>query len=375
MVRSLVAPLAVLTLAAVGCASTPVDSDPTCAPCPSYFADSDPEVCPYEPYSGSFDGPYTNLVFEGGGVKGTAYGGSIAVLEGSGLLADIDQVAGTSAGALTSLLVALGYSAERIHQIIMGVKYEKFRDGSFPADVARLFEDYGWYKGDYALCLLECIVEMKTGDKKTTFAELHAMRADHPEVRDLYVFGTDVNQQATVEFSHQSHPDVPLADAARISMSIPFYFAARVYQGDVYVDGGVLRNYPIDTFDESEPLDETLGFFLGTEPSRASFDNFIDFSEGVVATLLDQQVANLCDGTRPQDVERSVFIPTCGIGTTDFSITPQQKCELIRSGRTATIEYLEGKTRSDKCPPPFLPIDGVLPEPPPCPPAPAASDR
>ncbi len=42
-----------------------------------------------------------NLVFEGGGVKGIAYAGVVAVLEEKEILPDIRRVAGTSAGAIS----------------------------------------------------------------------------------------------------------------------------------------------------------------------------------------------------------------------------------------------------------------------------------
>lgn len=356
---SLAAAVLVLMISAalaVGCASTPVNSDPRCLPCPKYFANADTGLCPFEPFDRPFDGPYTNLVFEGGGVKGTAYGGSLAVLEGSGRLRAIDQVAGTSAGALTAVLVALGYSAEEIHEIVLAIDFKRFRDGSVPGDVVRLIDDFGWYKGDYALCLLECLVHEKTDDKKTTFAQLHEMRDDRPEIRDLFIFGTDVNRQSSVEFSYLKNGDVPIADAARISMSIPFFFAARVLGGDTFVDGGVLRNYPITVFDANDPLDATLGFHLGSDPDRTGFDNVLDFAGGVFETLLDQQIAQLCD-TMPESVERSVFIDTLGISTTDFSITPKQKCDLIRSGRDATVRYLEASEHPQQCPEWLLPLE------------------
>ena len=44
---------------------------------------------------------FRNLVFEGGGVKGIAYAGAIGVLEERDILAGIQRVAGTSAGAIT----------------------------------------------------------------------------------------------------------------------------------------------------------------------------------------------------------------------------------------------------------------------------------
>ena len=45
------------------------------------------------------DYPYKNLVFEGGGVKGVAYGGVFEVLEQRQITPQIESVAGTSAEA------------------------------------------------------------------------------------------------------------------------------------------------------------------------------------------------------------------------------------------------------------------------------------
>ena len=45
---------------------------------------------------------YRNLVMEGGGIRGIAYGGSLLELEQQGLLRGIERVGGTSAGAATS---------------------------------------------------------------------------------------------------------------------------------------------------------------------------------------------------------------------------------------------------------------------------------
>ena len=46
------------------------------------------------------DYPFRNLVFEGGGVKGIAYVGTMRVLESKGILQNISRVGGTSAGAI-----------------------------------------------------------------------------------------------------------------------------------------------------------------------------------------------------------------------------------------------------------------------------------
>ena len=50
---------------------------------------------------------YENLVFEGGGVKGVAYSKVAYALEEYGVLKGIKKVAGSSAGSIMALLVAL----------------------------------------------------------------------------------------------------------------------------------------------------------------------------------------------------------------------------------------------------------------------------
>ena len=51
--------------------------------------------------------PFRNLIFEGGGVKGIAYSGALAVLEQRGILRRIKRVGGASAGAINASLLAL----------------------------------------------------------------------------------------------------------------------------------------------------------------------------------------------------------------------------------------------------------------------------
>src|SRR3989442_3497051 len=47
-----------------------------------------------------------------------------------------------------------------------------------------------------------------------------------------------------------------VADAVRISMSIPLFCASvKLARGDRYVDGGVLDNYPIKLFDREKYID------------------------------------------------------------------------------------------------------------------------
>lgn len=346
--RTLFVPCLVAAALAAGCRTTVRSGAPTCRPCASYFQ-GDTRACALDLAADPQAPRYRNLVLEGGGVKGAAYAGALAALDAHGQLASIERVAGTSAGAITALMVAVGYTPAEIHDVVLQVDLGDFRDGSFPGDLKRLVDDYGWYKGDDAQCVLECLVERKTGSKTTTFGQLHRMRQNGKAgMRDLVIFGTDVDTRQSVAFSRHSRPRMSLAAAARISMSIPFFFAARELDDDTFVDGGVLRNYPIAAFDAGAPNPRTLGLHLGTDPPRERIDGLLRFTEELFMTLLDSQVTDLC--RTPEDVRRSVFIDPLGIRTTDFDLSERQKCDLMASGIEATRAYLGRETPQDACP-------------------------
>lgn len=61
--------------------------------------------------------PFKNLVFKGGGVLGVAYAGIVEVLGREGILTNVENLAGTSAGAIASLLLSLRYDVETLKQI------------------------------------------------------------------------------------------------------------------------------------------------------------------------------------------------------------------------------------------------------------------
>ncbi len=294
------------------------------------------------------DWPYTNLVFEGGGVKGLAYGGSLEVLHSQKVLPRIERVAGTSAGSIAAALVALGYTPAEIKSLLFSVDFEKFKQGGGLGSVIRLIRRFGWYKGDYFHEWMRARVKEKTGNPDTTFRQLHAAG----KFRDLYVVSTDLSRSEPQVFSHEhgENADVPVADAVRMSMSIPLFFASVSFKKDVWVDGGVFWNYPLSLFDTAGgPNEATLGLHLDNcrddDPDR-KIDSLPVYFRALFSALLDVQTEATRD--RPEDVARTVRIDNLGIGTTDFELTEAQKKALIQQGHLAVCRYLrtvaEGKT-------------------------------
>jgi len=201
-----------------------------------------------------------NLVFEGAGIRGIAYAGAIEALEKHNILNGIEKVAGTSADAITALMISIGYTSSEIAEIISSTKFNKFNDGRyiFLGGISRMKKRYGWYRGDRFSKWIENIIKDKTQKTDITFKEL-----SERGYKDLYVTATCLNKQKLIVFSKKSYPDMKVKDAVRISVSIPLYFQAvfidsqgTVYKKpsegknlDIVVDGGIAGNFPISMFD------------------------------------------------------------------------------------------------------------------------------
>jgi NTE family protein len=205
--------------------------------------------------------PITNLAFEGGGVKGIAYAGALAVLEEQQMLPNIQRVAGTSAGAITACLVCLGYTPDQIRQTIMNLDFSTFEDGE---GIISKFEKYGMHPAQTFLTWIRAqISAAPLGlSENATFADLQ--RAGGHE---LHVFACDLYTQSLSAFNVQQTPNVVIAEAVRASMSIPLFFNAYQFENNnpnnhLYVDGGTVYNYPLTTFDVNGPNPDTLGFRL-----------------------------------------------------------------------------------------------------------------
>ena len=276
-------------------------------------------------------------------------------------------MAGSSAGAINAALLALGYSSKEVSEIIAKTDFSSFEDsGNFISDVFRVIKKYGWNKGNAFLDFIEDKIKKKTGSENFTFGELEEAIRDHQDgFRYLYVASTNLSKQRIQLFSHEHTPEVRIADAVRMSMSIPLYFKAVKRNNDILVDGGVSYNYPINLFDSKKYVSneknlkidkkkngyefnyETLGFRLDSKeiieyaeddwalpPQKIT--NIKKYSLSLVDYMME--MANRAH-LKPDDWNRTIFIDTLGVKTTDFQGVKTRIPELIKSGEDAVKNY------------------------------------
>ena len=283
---------------------------------------------------------YQNIVFKGGGVLGIAYAGALQVIEQNGILQNLQRAAGTSAGAITAALVALRYSAADIKAIVNATNFKSFEDGLNPLRVAT---KYGLYEGDAFLAWMQERITNKGLAATATFADFK-----NAGMMDLHVFSTDLNMGTVREFSFETSPNVVVAEAVRASMSIPLFFRAWQFSNNnpdnhIYVDGGMVLNFPIRTFDSgTTPNPQTLGLFLTDltpqPPNTLSYDHLEQYVRITFDTILNAQNINFFND--PADIARTMKIDNLGMSATDFGLTQQQQTALFNSGVTAATKFL-----------------------------------
>lgn len=294
----------------------------------------------------------TNLAFKGGGVKGVAYIGALKVLEDKGVLANLEKVAGTSAGSILAILVALKYpvqsdnkNVKTIEGLVTDLDFKEFED---KRNRFRIFTKYGLYAGD---AFLKWMKKQVAGsplnlEEDATFNDL--IKAGG---LDLRVFTCNINTHELVELNQYLTPNTSIAEAVRSSMSIPLFFKAWQFsddeKGDYYVDGGLVYNYPVDTFDDEDDRDitATLGLYLGARDPKEAANSIIGknhilkYVKNTFIASLQAQHAHFMKAEL--NVQRTIFIDDFDVSPIDFNITEAVKDSLKSSGKQAAMEYMK----------------------------------
>jgi NTE family protein len=311
-----------------------------------------------------------DLVLEGGGVKGIALAGAVLGLAEEGYV--FPRIAGTSAGAVVGAVLAAlqraGESVTRLEDVARSLDYARFRDRGLPGrllgrfgfltdGLSVLFEG-GAYEGGYLVDWLGGVL----GDLGVeTFGDL---RADDPggdpavhHRYGLVVMASDLSRRRLVQLpwdyeEYGLEPDEQrVVDAVRASASIPYFFEPVELEGtrgtSTLVDGGLLSNYPISTFDRLDEIPprwptvgvrlDALGIDRGRPPRPV---------KGPVRTgfALVETAIEACQAEHvlaPCNIARSVYVDTGGVSAVDFDLDATQQGALLRAGREAARGFLE----------------------------------
>lgn len=269
-------------------------------------------------------------------------------LEENKLLNNVTHLAGSSAGAIIATALAIGFKAHEIHQLMLETDFSQFKDAGWATQRSKLMKIYSLirYWGVYNTTFFDQwigeLIKSKTGNPDITFQQVHQKYG-----KMLVITGTNLTNRSVTYFSTKEYGDMPIRLAVRISMSIPLFFKPVEYQNCLYVDGGVLTNYPIRTFDRILPFRSVIGFNLLS--SKESKDSKLFHGQDKVSNIVQfvTSIANSCHThlerlhVSKDDWERTVAIQTGNISGADFNIDKNTRNWLYSEGYRATQHFIE----------------------------------
>lgn len=324
-----------------------------------------------QPVAAAKDRDHTcDLVCEGGGVKGIGLAGAYETLERAGYATR--HAAGTSAGAITAALIAAGYAAADLKDVVFGMDFTAFEDATWqdriPGALGKglsIAMVTGVYRGD---AFLEWIRTKLAAKDVHTFADLRTGSDDPRYAYRLQVIVSDVSSRQLLVLPRDAgvlglDPDrLEVALAVRMSMSIPLFFEpVRIENGKTnhvhtLVDGGMLSNFPVWLFDsdpDDPPACPTFGLLLvepdpktpitarlpELERAPRGVRSLVELLSGCLHTMMEAHDRMYLE---KDQFARTIGIPTLGVGTTEFGIAPERKQALYDSGRAAAATFLQG---------------------------------
>ena len=278
---------------------------------------------------------YTCL-FGGGAIRGLAYVGTIRALEELGV--EYDIIGGSSVGSIIATLVACGYKSYELENFFMKVNFDLFKDihlgfgQGFALSKGEIFQD--WLNE-----LLNNKVEGVIGDK-VTFRDITV---------PLIIITTDLKHFKTQEFSKMVTPDFEVAQAIKISSSMPGLMAPYNYNNEMLADGDLQKASPMWRLSENINNSESriLEFRLEGDYSQDQ-KNPISFINTIYSCVTDVASDFITELYGRNDRYDCISINTGDVFFADFNLNKDDRRKLINIGYDQTINYFKKVLPSKK---------------------------
>ena len=273
------------------------------------------------------------LALSGGGAKGLAHVGVLRVLEENNI--KIDYITGTSMGAVVGALYSIGYTPDEIEKLLLNTDWNSYINGELenkkvPLEQKVSNKQYAAtirYDKEFNLSLPKGI-----GNTEIIYLRLKKIFAGAEEINDfdklpipLRVVATDLNSGKAVALKKGD-----LARAVTASIAIPTILEPVEIDGNLYVDGLVSRNLPVE-----DALAMGSDIVIASDVGNEVKDNK-DYN---ILSVLNQLVTIQSASSTQEQRNMATILISPDIQNYSATDTKKGK-ELVELGKKATLEQL-----------------------------------
>jgi len=274
------------------------------------------------------------LVLSGGGVKVVSIVGAIKALHDSGLLKNLKEVSGVSAGAWLGFMMSAGLSIQVIEELVLYFEFSHIRNIT-PEALISFPETLGLDNGANLEKFLESIFRIVIKiSPSITFAEFDALNLSPIKFR---CWATDLKEQTSCEFSFKTTPDIKIIDALRASMAIPLYFTPIEHPitKNMLSDGGIQGGLPLYLLTEDECSNCIgIGFLNNNEKNNPT--DLMSFMSSVFSCLIHSRHEDVLNKWK----SKIISIDVKNTASWDFEISREQRNKLIQTGYRSGIDWI-----------------------------------
>jgi len=274
-----------------------------------------------------------NIAFSGGSSKGFSYLGVIKAMYEYGILDNLEEVAGTSIGALFSVLVCLKFNPVDLINIFMGIDLNWLHNINSDS-ILHLINKYGLDNGDFMEKFLGFIIAVRFPNKnpyEISFLDMWNYNQIKINITGSKVYQGIIEPQL---YNHVLTPHMSIIKALRISMAIPPIFSPLNEDNCHLVDGGINNNYPIDIF--KDKLDTTIGVLCSEKISNEKCKNVIELYKSIIIYMVTKETL----------IKKNKYLDNTIVIESDiqmfhiFNLSQDEKLNIINLGYQLTKQYL-----------------------------------
>ena len=277
-----------------------------------------------------------HLVFSGGGPAGLINYGALKYLAHAQVwhLSNITSIYGCSIGAFMGVVVSLGYDWAWLDDYFIKRPWEKVF--SLKAQtILDAYEEKGLLGEKILLEAIKPLLCAKDLPEYCSLQELYEF--NHIDIH-IYTTNINTNRLVKVDLSHKTHPHLSVIKALCMSTSYPLAFKPVCIDGDCFIDGGLLNNFPLNdclaqpTCNPEEVLAFKNIWLKDTEEKITQESSILDY----MIHIMRKMQYELCSEARQSDVKHLVKCEVEGLSGLSSWLTAlstaDMRAKLIESG-------------------------------------------
>jgi predicted acylesterase/phospholipase RssA len=282
---------------------------------------------------------YDTLVLSGASSKCFSILGAVQYAQDNFLLKKVNTYIGTSAGAMLSYLLCIGYTPL---EIMVYICTNQLLDRMQNFNIVAMIQGRGAISYHYLQEHLEKLTISKIG-------YLPTMEDLHVNYGKTFIAVThNITDDCTEYLKWETHPHLPCITAIRMSSNLPLVFENFKYGHSYYVDGGISDNFAIQVADNMDGVKKVLGFNLSAN-SIKNMDmdsDTLEFIYKLIFVPINQGVQYKINQVN-KDKCTVVNITSSTHKFFDFNINTKDKMEMFVHGYKQMETFNETKSDED----------------------------